>query len=337
LKQFFDNLCDKIKSFVNFLKWQYFKKFSKTYEHKIVFIDTQEVMISDTNTVDIILSPKYYWTKSEELPVKYAFQAREYAASLFDGFIPKGDYSYKAVKQKGRYLLFAYDAKDILESLEILGVKPSHVHNIYFAQTEFADYPRDIEISDNNALIIRSERVIKAPLSLAQEYVDINEVLRTLKLSKNVIKLGKFNRFYEKQGALKGIIYVLIFLIALFFGELLYFANVLNSQESQKEKISEQYSLPSTEIQLNTLLKQHERINKQQSVIRENMGEIFKFSFLEDEYFKSIEISKTQISLVLHVRDKSRSDIVRSYFQKSFSIDEFRDDTNDIRIKLRYE
>ncbi|MDR1284943.1 MAG: hypothetical protein LBJ88_01940 [Campylobacteraceae bacterium] len=337
MKRFFDILRGRAISLIDVLKQQYYRRFGKAYSHKIVFVDTQHVVVNDSNAFDIILSPKYYWTKVEELPVKYAFQAKEYAPSVFDGFIPKGDYSYKAIKQDGKFLLFAYDAKDILENLETLGVKPSYVRNAYFAQTEFMNYPLAIKTDNKNGLITHNGKVIKVPISLAKEHVSVNEVLRMLKLSKNIIKLGKFNRFYEKQGALKGIICVLVFLIAIFFAELLYLSHTLSSQEEQKDKILKQYSLPSTEIQLNTLLKQQERTNKQQSAIRENISKIFGFSLLKDEYFKNIEANQAQISLILHVSDKSRSDIAKNYFQKSFIVDEFADNTNDIKIKLRYE
>jgi hypothetical protein len=319
------------------LKQRYYALFGKTDRYEIIFADTQKIVLQDSSAVDIILSPKYYWTKIEKLPVKYAFQAKEYAPSLFDGFIPKGDYSYKAIKQNDKFLLFAYDAKDILENLETIGIKISHIHNVYFAQTEFAAFPYDIKIDDKNALIIQNEKIIKAPLSLTQKHTALKSVLETLKLSKNMIKLGKFNRFYEKQSAVKNIIYILLFLIALSFGELIYLISISSAQESQKEEILQQYSLPSTELQLNALLKQHDRINKDQKAVREKMGEVFKFPFLEDEYFQSIEVSQKQISLTLHVSDKSRSESIRGYFQKSFTIDEFQNENDNIKIKLRYE
>ncbi|MDR1555179.1 MAG: hypothetical protein LBS39_04035 [Campylobacteraceae bacterium] len=337
MKRFFDILRDKAIPLADALKQRYYDRFGKIDKHKVIFADTGKITLYDLNAVDIILSPKYYWTKIEKLPVKYTFQAKEYAPSVFDGFIPKGDYSYKVIKQKDDFLLFAYDTKNILESLEALGINPPDVRKVYFAQTEFANYPLPIKIDSKNVLMTHNEKIIKAPLSLAKEYVNIKDVLQTLKLSKNIIKLGKFNHFYEKQSALKGIMYVFVFLMILFLGESLYLVSALSSQEDKKEKILEQYSLPSTELQLNALLKQQENINKQQSAIREKISEIFRFSFLKGEYFKSIEVNRMQISLVLHVNDKSRSGIVKSYFQKLFTVDEFKDSTNDIKIKLRYE
>ncbi|MDR0579643.1 MAG: hypothetical protein LBG21_03470 [Campylobacteraceae bacterium] len=338
MKQFFRKRS-KTRRFLDALKQIYYDRFHKTYDNRVIFVDTKRItIIGDLVAFDVILSPKYYWIKIETLPVKYTFQAKEYAPSVFEGFIPKGDYSYKAIKQGDKFLLFAYDAKDILENLESLGIKTSLIRRVYFAQTEFAHYSFDIKIDNKNALVIHNGKVIKAPLSLTKEHVGINEVLQKLKPSKNTIKLGKFNRFYEKQGALKSVIYALIFLIVLFFAELVYLINVSNSNENRREEILKQYSLPSTEIQLNALLKQNERINKEQKTIRDKTNEIFKFPLQEGEYFKSIDISKTQISLTLHVNNRSRSDAVRSYFKRFSVIDDFKDDTNnDIKVKLRYE
>jgi hypothetical protein len=319
------------------LKRFYNDKFAKTYDHRIVFIDTKRMSVVGIDAFDIILSPKYYWTKTQTLPVKYAFQAKEYAPSVFDGFIPKGDYSYKAIKQNGKFLFFAYDMKNILESLDAIGIKPALIRKAYFAQTEFADCLHDIKIDAKNALVIRESKVIKAPLSLAKECTDMDSVLRALKPSKNTINLGKFNRIYEKQGVLKGVIYALIFLNILFFAELFYLSNILSSKESQKEDILKQYSMPSTEIQLNALLRQYDKINIEQKTIREKISEVFKFPFLEGEYFKNIEATKTHILLTLYVTDKSRFEAVKSYFQKYFTVSEFQDSAGGIKMELRYE
>ncbi|MDR2790119.1 MAG: hypothetical protein LBB59_04015 [Campylobacteraceae bacterium] len=337
MKQFFERLRNALAHASNILKRFYGDKFAKTYDHKIVFIDDKRMSVVGIDAFDIILSPKFYWTKTQTLPVKYAFRAKEYAPSIFEGFIPKGDYSYKVIKQNGKFLFFAYDAKSILEYLDAAGVKPAVIRKVYFAQTEFSNSAHDIKIDEKNALIIREGKVIKAPLSLVKEHVDIKSVLESLKPSKITITLGKFNRIYEKQGALKGIIYALIFLNILLFAELFYLSNMSSSKESQKEEILKQYSMPSTEIQLNALLKQYDKINMEQKKIREKISEVFKFSFLEGEYFKSLEASKTHISLTLHVSDKSRGEAVKSYFQRYFTVSEFQDGAEDIKMELRYE
>ncbi|MDR2081547.1 MAG: hypothetical protein LBP54_06650 [Campylobacteraceae bacterium] len=337
MKQFFKNLQNALERFLNILKQFYNDKFAKTYDHKIVFIDDKHMSVVGIDAFDIILSPKFYWTKIQTLPVKYAFQAKEYAPSVFDGFIPKGDYSYKAVNQNGKFLFFAYDVKSILENLDAAGIKPALIRKVYFAQTEFASCPYDIKIDAKNALIIREGKVIKAPLSIAKECVGMDAVLQTIKPSKITINLGKFNRIYEKQGALKGIIYALIFLNILVFAELFYLSSIVSFKENQKEEILKQYSMPSTEIQLNALLKQYGNINNEQKTIREKISEVFKFPFLEGEYFKSIEAAKTHISLILHVNGSNRGEAVKSYFQKYFTISEFQEAADNIKMELRYE
>jgi hypothetical protein len=323
--------------FLTILKQFYSKRFAKNYDNRVVFADVKRISVVGIDAFDVILSPKYYWTKIQPLPVKYAFQAKEYAPSVFDGFIPKGDYSYKVVKQKDNFLLFAYDVKNILESLDSLGIKPAIIRKVYFAQNEFANYARDIKIDAKNALIVREGKVVKAPLSLAKETADIDDVLRTLKPSQITINLGKFNRIYEKQSALKGVVYVLIFLITVFFTESLYLSSVSNSLESQRAEILEQYSLPATDIQLNALLKQYDKTNKEQKTIREKIGEVFRFPLIEGEYFKNIEAAKTHISLTLHVSDKNRYEEIKKYFQQSFAVSEFQNSGDDIKVELRYE
>jgi phage-related holin len=335
LRQFFSNLSDAANSLKETLKLRWFSSFRKSYE--AVFIDDKKVKLGDTKSVDLILSPKYYWVKIETLPVKYAFQAKEYAPSLFEGYIPEGDYSYKAFKSGEKFLIFAYEAKSILESIEKLGVKTPQIHKVYFAQTELCNMQKPLKIDGENALIVRNGKVVKAPLYLAGEYALVESEINRVVLSKNSVKLGKFNRFYEQTGAFTGIVYVLIFLIAIFLCESIYLIKSLNNQKDTKADIIERYSLPSTDLQLRALLKQYDGINKKQKDIREKLSYIFKFKLQNGEYFKSIEANSKEASLVLHISNKNSAESIRNYLAKSFVVDDFKEDNLDIKIKIKYE
>jgi hypothetical protein len=333
LKQFFKNAIEEARALFYTLKQRYFNKFGKTY--RAVFVDDVPLKFDDKEIVDLILSPKYYWVKLEDLPVKYVFQAREYAQSLFDGYIPEGDYSYKVLKKEGKFLVFAYNAKEILESLQALGVKTSQIHSVYFAQTELENL--SLKIDDISALITHNSKVVKVPLQMAGECEVVKKALQSIIVSKNSIKLGKFVRFYERRGAFVGVIYVLAFLIVIFAGEFFYLKSVVNSKTAQKDEVAQRYSLPSTDIELKAMMKKYDRINTQQSSLRTALGNIFRFPLSSDEYIKNIEINSADISLTFHTNDKNRVSIAREYLQKSFVISEFKDDSSDIKIKMRYE
>ncbi len=56
-----------------------------------------------SHDVNVMLTPQYYTLKREELPVKYLYQAKKIAPSLFDGLLEEvGEYDYMVYKEKGK-------------------------------------------------------------------------------------------------------------------------------------------------------------------------------------------------------------------------------------------
>ncbi|MDR0761471.1 MAG: hypothetical protein LBF13_00325 [Campylobacteraceae bacterium] len=323
MKQFFSKSYNKFNSAKNY-------KRSNT-----IFADTSPFYLEETQMVNVILSPRFYWVRKETLPVKYIFQAKEYAPSLFEGIVPQGNYSYKAVKSGDKFTLFAYDAKAILEELERLGIKSSQIEGVYFAQTEFLDSAIAIKIDDKSALVNQNDKLIKVPLALAKEHKDISKMLSFHTLSPHKIKLGKFNRFYEEKGLI-GIVYVLFFLILILLVDIIYSSYVKNGFKAQEQEILTSYSLPSTSLQLNALIEEYETINKEQSTFRGAVSYLFRTPFGANERFESIKIEEKKISLIIRA-GIAREGQYKSYYERFFKNVSLKNDGKNIMIEMRYE
>ncbi|MDR1976392.1 MAG: hypothetical protein LBQ18_05315 [Campylobacteraceae bacterium] len=321
---------------------QFFSKFYRELNSakrgrrvETIFVDSSAVFIRESATANIILSPKFYWVRHETLPVKYLFQAKEYAPSLFEGVVQDGNYSYKVIKSADKFTLFAYDAKAILEELERLGVKSSQIENVYFAQTEFSECPLPIKIDSKSAILNQNGKLIKVPLSIAKEHTSVDKVLSFHTLSQHRIKLGKFNRFYEKKGAL-GIVYILLFLILLALIDIYYTSSLRGKFEVQEKEVLALYSLPSTSLQLNALAKEYENINRVQKSFRDAFSHILQTSFNQGERFESIKIDELKVSLIIRA-DRSREEYFKSYYGNFFKDVSLRNDGKNIIIEMRYE
>jgi TM2 domain-containing membrane protein YozV len=318
---------------------KFYDKFNSIRQHKrskIIFVDISPVyLLEETQMVNIILSPRFYWVRKEALPVKYIFQAKEYAPSLFEGIVKEGNYSYKAIKNGDKFILFAYDAKAILEELERLGVKSSQIDNIYFAQTEFLDNSAAIKIDAKSALINQNEKLIKVPLSLTQKHKEMSKILSFHILSPHKIKIGKFNRFYEKKGVM-GIVYVLLFLILILFIDIWYTSSIKNYFKAEEQKILTSYSLPSTSLQLNAMIGEYEAINSAQSAFRNAVSYLFRTPLGENERFESIKIDENKISLIIRAQI-TQEGRYKSYYDKFFKDVSSKNDGKNIIIEMRYE
>jgi hypothetical protein len=301
-------------------------------------VDDERIDMHDGEFVSLILSPKYYWVKIEELPVKYAFQAKEYAQGLFEGGVTEGEYSYKVIKRNGKFVLFAYDVKAILSALERLGVKMPQVRGVYLAQNEFSDIATPIKISPSYALITKDSKLIKAPLSLAPEQISLSQALGHVELSSCKIKLGKFNRYYEKKGAFIGLVYVLAFLIVIYAGELFYVDRLAKAEEAKKSDIFSSYNLPASQIQLNAMIKRLDTVDTKQRAIRQAVGKVWKYSLREGESLKSFELNNGAITASFTLSSEARGAELRRYLESNkFKIDNFEQSGGDVKVRMRYE
>ena len=84
--------------------------------------------------VNIMLTPQLYTLKRESLPVKYAYQAKRIAPSLFEGLLEEpSHYKYFVSKEKESWLFIAYDLEAIQTFLDEKGIALAFVSKMYFA------------------------------------------------------------------------------------------------------------------------------------------------------------------------------------------------------------
>jgi hypothetical protein len=195
---------------------------------------------------NIILSPKFYWVKKEELSLSNS-KAKQIAKSIFEGELPEGDYSY-FVKDN---IFIAYDKQKILNFLESKNIKKSQIKKIYFAQFELKD-----ELDEVDDIVI----------TYPNKNYSIN--LENFKPTKNSVSLNENSRYFYS------ILIVLGVFTVLNFSEMLIFNSKLNDLESKKEKIKKEYSLPQTSYQLKAMLSKYKNNFETQLKIRQKLKSI---------------------------------------------------------------
>jgi len=105
------------------------------------------------NSVDIILTPQFYTFLREDLDLRFAYQAKQIAPSLFDDYIDTSlEYQYHVYKCDNFWCFFAYNIEEIEHFLESVGIEKHRVSKIYFAQQLEAELHDPILLDDKNAL-----------------------------------------------------------------------------------------------------------------------------------------------------------------------------------------
>jgi len=115
-------------------------------------------------SVNIMLSPQFYTLKREALPVKYAYQAKKIAPSLFEGLLDnKGTYEYAVFKEEEGWAFVAYDIEQITTFLASKGIAPEKIAKVYFAQEALPAFSAPVVLNEKEALSVLDDTVVVVP------------------------------------------------------------------------------------------------------------------------------------------------------------------------------
>ena len=117
-------------------------------------------------SANIMLSPQFYTLKKEALPVKYAYQAKKIAPSLFEGLLEDdGEYDYYVSKEDKGWSFIAYDTKKIMTFLESKGIYEAKVSKLFFAQQAVDALVYPVALNETEALAVHNGTVVQIPIS----------------------------------------------------------------------------------------------------------------------------------------------------------------------------
>ncbi len=128
-----------------------------------------------SHDVNVMLTPQFYTLKKEALPVKYHYQAKRIAPSLFDGLLEDwGSYEYLVFKEEESWVFIAYNIGQIQSLLLSKGIKPEQVSKIFFAEQVCDLFTGPVLIGDKEALVALDHTVVVVPQTvLAEEAVPL--------------------------------------------------------------------------------------------------------------------------------------------------------------------
>ncbi len=119
--------------------------------------------VSLTEAVNVMLPPQFYTLKKEVLPLRYAYQAKKIAPSLFDGLLEGGDYEYMVWKEDEAWVFLAYDIQKITTFLESKSFALEHVSKLFFAQQSVDLFDKPILFGEDDALVSLDGMVVVVP------------------------------------------------------------------------------------------------------------------------------------------------------------------------------
>ena len=231
-------------------------------------------------SVNIMLSPQFYTLKKEKLPLKYLYQAKKIAPSLFDGFLEDTKkYEYFVYKEEEEWIFIAYDPEAISNFLLSKGIKPEQAAKIFFAQQASDSFTAPVLMGEKESLVSLNNTVVVIPRSAMQENSETLSFDDSFTPKTGVTLQGAHGSVLSKKQTVGLALFFTLFAL-MFFVEGWRYTNDSQSAHEEMQILLDEY--PSLQSQYTrdsiaakyTMIDKNER--KKRDIVKTLAGMIFK-------------------------------------------------------------
>ncbi len=270
-----------------------------------LFIHKNMEHISLEHSVEIILTPEFYTFIREELDIKFAYQAKQIAESLFDDYLKSNEeYQYHAKKTDGAWYFYAYNIEEIETFLENIGLEKHRISRIYFAQELKNELHEPILLSNKTILQTIEETVTVIPSQLMDSDVEFKVLnLSQVKLNSGVSMGASYNSLISiKETILLSAIFFTLGTIFILEGNRIK-TSISEDQEKVISLINDNPSYDSSMLREN-ILQKYQPIDKSERNKRQAIKDLSKLLSAKSE-LTSLSIEKSKIIANIKTSDPS--------------------------------
>jgi len=236
--------------------------------------------VSLSHSVNVMLTPQFYTLKKEELPVKYLYQAKRIAPSLFDGLLEEGrPYEYLVFKEEGSWAFIAYDVDKITEFLSTKGIKPEQVSKLFFAQQSLSSFTDPVLLGKKEALAALNDTVVIVPQAALEEETKSLTFNDSFTPKTGVTLQGAYGSLLSMKQAMSLAIVFTIF-AGMFFVEGWRYGNDSKAADKEMQQLLEEYPSLQSNMQRKNIAAKYKTIDaterKKREVVKSLSGIIFK-------------------------------------------------------------
>ena len=283
----------------------------------------------------VILSPQYYWVKKTALPVKRVGDARKLAASVFEGSLPAGEYSYEVARSEdGEFILIAYDRAAISEALAEKFTDAAKVRSVHFAQDACAALQECCTVDEKSSLVNLNGLLMQIPRNCTDPKLDIETFLKDLNPTARKVKLGSLDMevIDRRTVVALGVVFAL-FLSALGI-EYVDYKAASSDLEKARAALIRKYDLPPTTMQLASIRSRLFKTYKEQKKMRDALYDISKLPLQKSEYIKTLAFDDKSGTLEIALHDPAREAAIKAALSKKHKILQSRINDNILQLKI---
>jgi len=295
-----------------------------------LFIHSDMEPVTLEHSVEIILTPQFYTFIRENLDVKFSYQAKQIAASLFDDYLNTMiDYQYHVNKCDGEWCFFAYNIDEIDYFLESKGIEKHRVSKIYFAQQLDKELTKPVQLSAKNALQTIDGTVTIIPTRLLEpDTVFQTFDLEDAKLSSGITMGASLNSFISlKETILLSSLFFILGAVSITEG-----SRIKSSIGSENEKLTQLFndhkSYRNSSARKN-ILNTYQKIDNDEHAKRQSIKEISKLLSAKSQLL-ALKIEKNKISATIKTSDTGISKQV----SRNAKAKDFKSFSNGLDVKV---
>lgn len=306
---------------------------------RTVFLGKGRPVAAYDEPLDIILSPAYYWFRSEALPAKRAATAKKLAPAFFDPILPEGEaYEYMAVKaDEGLYWLFAYRPSQIADALSAAGIKAAQVRGVYFAQTECGGLEAPLAVGESDVLVAGEGCVSLVHRRYADAGEDVDAFFSRRPRSRHRVPVNLFrSTFIDRRQAFRISAVALLFSL-LFAIDYIRLSRECGHLEAEESAIRDRYGLPQTSFELKSMMRALEGRAGRQTRMREVMKSLDALPLQEPERIEALALGPKTLSLTFSGLEKSRADTLKKALGKLGSVAPLKQKGERWYAEVRFE
>jgi hypothetical protein len=236
--------------------------------------------VSLDHRVNVMLTPQFYTMKKEELPIKYLYQAKKIAPSLFDGLLDEqGNYEYFVFKEKDKWVFIAYNPEEIKEFLKSKGILEEYLSKIFFAQQVQHAFVQPIVLSDKEVLMTIDDVVVLVPKTVLSRELKTAIFDESFTPKSGVTLAGNGNALISKK---EMVILSALFIVfaSVFFIEGWQYSRSMKVQEKEMQELLEAYPALQSKMKRESVAFKYRTINnterKKRDTIKTLAAMIFK-------------------------------------------------------------
>ena len=268
------------------------------------------------STVNIMLPPQFYTLKKETLPIKYHFQVKKIAPSLFEGLIEeKEKYEYFVYREGEAWIFIAYNPEEIHTFLESKGIKAEQIGKLFFAQQAGEKFSSPVLLGEKNALISIDDAVVMIPRSALNPESKTVTLDETFTPKQGITLQHSFNSFITAKQAL-GLSILLVIFALTFFVEGWRYGHASQSMEAEITALLEEHPSLQSQYKRRSIAEKYRAIDslerKKRDTIKTLSSMLFKgvkvdhFS-MDDKGF-AIRFKCSDAKVAKHLREYAKKE-----------------------------